>query len=108
MIIAEKTPLSRDSLAQLFCTDAKTSTSTHNSIYRQLEAACGGSVGDLHLSTIHPATEAHIQKYSQQTCHMVHETPEDYAAVTKPFIESHSFNIQVDKTSFKLCDYNHV
>ena len=99
VVIAEKTPLSHDGLAQLFHPHTKISTSTHNSIYSQLEASCGGCLGDLHLTTIYPATEAHILKYSQQTCHVIHETPEDYAAITKPFIQSQSFDIQVNNDS---------
>lgn len=95
VIIAEKSPLSRASLSQLFCPGTKTSTNFHNNIYSQVEASCGGSIGDLRLMMVYPATEAHLAKYSQQTCHMIHETPEDYATITKPFIDSQSFDIQV-------------
>lgn len=45
--------------------------------------------------TVYPATEAHLAKYSQQTSHMIHETPEDYATITKPFIDGQAFDIQV-------------
>ena len=95
VIVAEKTPLSAASLEKLFSTEANVSTNTRNNIYSQLTASCGGGVGDLRLMTVYPATEAHIAKYSQQTCHMIHETPEDYATLTKPFIDSQSFDIQV-------------
>lgn len=95
IIIAEKSPLSRASLSQLFCQGPKNTTNFHNNIYSQIEASCGGSIGDLRLMTVYPATEAHLAKYSQQTSHMIHETPEDYATITKPFIDGQAFDIQV-------------
>ena len=95
IIIAEKSPLSRASLAELFSAESKVSTNFHNNIYSQMEASCGGSVGDLRLMTVYPATEAHLSKYSQQMIHMIHESPEDYATITRPFIDRQSFDIQV-------------
>ena len=97
VIIAEKTPPTLADLAELFSSDnSKFSTNTSNSIYAQIEASCGsGCLGNVRLLTVYPATEAHLAKYSQQTRHVIHETPKDYAEITKPFIESQSFDIQV-------------
>ena len=95
IIIAEKSPLSQASLSQLFSAESKISTNFHNNIYSQIEASCGGSVGDLRLMTVYPATDAHLSKYSQQTIHLIHESPEDYATITRPFIDGQSFDIQV-------------
>ncbi len=44
---------------------------------------------------VYPATEKHIAKYSQQEAYLVQETPEDYAKITLPYIESSTFSIQV-------------
>ena len=93
--MAEKTPLSRDNLTQVFTKGTKFTTSTSNSVYGQVMAECGGSVGDLKLLTVYPATEAHIAKYTRQVCHVIHETPRDYETITRPFIGSQSFDIQV-------------
>ena len=95
IIIAEKSPLSQASLSQLFSAESKISTNFHNNIYSQIEASCDGSVGDLRLMTVYPATDAHLSKYSQQIIHMIHESPEDYATITRPFVDSQSFDIQV-------------
>ncbi|KIK26397.1 hypothetical protein PISMIDRAFT_676236 [Pisolithus microcarpus 441] len=43
---------------------------------------------DLKISVICPATEVHIRKYSKQDILMVHETPELYEKVVKPYIEA--------------------
>lgn len=96
VVIAEKTPLSHsDLLESVFNTDTKFSTSTSNNVYSQVAAECGDRVGDLKLLTVFPATEAHLRKYSRQLRHVIHETPQDYETITRPFIESQSFNIQV-------------
>ena len=96
VVIAEKRPLSQDDLQTgVFNTDTKFTVATSNNIYSQVTAECGGGVGDLKLLTVYPATEAHIRKYSRQVRHIIHETPLDYESVTKPFIKSLSFNIQV-------------
>ena len=96
VVIAEKRPLSQDDLrTRVFNADTKFSMATSNNIYSQVVAECGGSVGSLKLLTVYPATEAHLRKYSRQVRHVIHETPQDYETVTRPFIESQSFNIQV-------------
>lgn len=45
---------------------------------------------------IHPATEKHVQKYSDQEKFVVHETAELYEQVTLPLIKSKPFSIQVN------------
>jgi len=44
---------------------------------------------------IHPATEKHIQKYSDQERFVIHETPDLYETITLPLISSKQFSIQV-------------
>ncbi|KAM0748509.1 scavenger mRNA decapping enzyme [Meredithblackwellia eburnea MCA 4105] len=48
----------------------------------------GERAADVQLSSICPATEKHIKKYSTQKSRFVRETPEVYARVTEPYIES--------------------
>ncbi|KAL4063895.1 HIT-like domain-containing protein [Scleroderma yunnanense] len=43
---------------------------------------------DLKINVICPATDVHVRKYSRQDILMVHETPELYEAVVKPYIEA--------------------
>ncbi|KAI0341516.1 scavenger mRNA decapping enzyme [Trametopsis cervina] len=40
------------------------------------------------INVIYPATEVHIRKYTTQVITMVHETPEIYQAVVKPYIDA--------------------
>ena len=103
VILAEKTPLSAASLPELFSPNSKTSVNTQNNIYSQIEVSCGGSIGNLRVMSVYPATQAHISKYSQQRMHIVQETPQDYTSITKPFIEAQSFSIEV--SSFFLLLY---
>lgn len=39
------------------------------------------------VNLIWPATDTHIKKYSQQSLHMVKETPDAYIRIVKPYIE---------------------
>lgn len=47
----------------------------------------------LKASTIFPATEKHIQKYSEQDVFVVKETPELYEKITVPYISSGQFSL---------------
>ncbi|KAI5994745.1 HIT-like domain-containing protein [Pisolithus albus] len=49
---------------------------------------CRDDLPDLKISVICPATDVHIRKYSKQDILMVHETPEIYEKVVKPYIEA--------------------
>ena len=95
VILAEKEPLTSESLSGLFSPDTRLTNNFQNDIYGQATAFSAGGLGNLKLTTIYPATNAHIQKYSDQNCFMVHETPEDYDKVTKGHIESQSLSKEV-------------
>ncbi|KAJ3552481.1 hypothetical protein NM688_g4129 [Phlebia brevispora] len=43
---------------------------------------------DVKINIVYPATETHIRKYSSQDITMVHETPELYQKIVKPYIIS--------------------
>ena len=95
VIVAEKVPLTEADLSSLFSSETKLNRSFQNDIYAQYAASCARSIGDLKLMTVFPASEAHVQKYSFQKLRMVHETPEDYRTITKPFIEKQSLAVEV-------------
>ena len=110
VIVAEKSPLSRASLVELFAPQAKLRTTFHNDIYSQIDATCGGSVGHLRLMSVYPASEAHIAKYSHAKRYIVQESPQHYGSVTKPFIENRSLDNQVGTCNFKqgnICTTTH-
>lgn len=46
-------------------------------------------------TVIHPATEKHIKKYTDQETFVIQETSDLYQKVTKPYLEAHSFSVQV-------------
>lgn len=45
------------------------------------------------MTTIYPATQKHIEKYSSQDIFLVEETPEMYEKITLPFIEKEQFSL---------------
>ncbi|KAJ7760496.1 scavenger mRNA decapping enzyme [Mycena metata] len=42
--------------------------------------------GDVKVNIVCPATEVHIRKYSEQSCVLVHETPDIYRRIVEPYI----------------------
>ena len=98
VVLAEKEPLTSDSLSGLFSSSTRLTNNFQNDIYGQATAVAGGGLGNVKLTTIYPATDEHIQKYSDQDCFMVRETPEDYEKVTRGYIESQSLSSEVGRT----------
>lgn len=72
--------------------DMRMAVLSENDVYRYcaLEAlpAQGPALPVARFTAVHPASERHIAKYSSQSRVLVRESPEDYAAVTRPYIES--------------------
>ena len=108
VIVAEKVPLTEADLSDLFSSETELHRSFQNDIYAQYTASCARSIGDLKLVTVFPASEAHIQKYSFQKLRMVHESPEDYRTITKPFIEEQSLAVEVIACSGIACGLSDV
>jgi m7GpppX diphosphatase len=57
------------------------------------------SIAAIKATLIYPATQKHIDKYSQHEPYIINETAEDYKTITLPHIESKAFSIQVNFAS---------
>ncbi|SCZ89640.1 BZ3500_MvSof-1268-A1-R1_Chr9g10512 [Microbotryum saponariae] len=92
IVKVEKTAFAPDELQRLATSSAwdKTDTVTCNSIYGTFSSwfAPGRASPDAQITSICPASEKHIRKYSQQMTRIVRETPELYEAVVEPYINS--------------------
>ncbi|BGO92097.1 hypothetical protein NBRC10512_000828 [Rhodotorula toruloides] len=92
----EKTPYASDEAPSLATPSAwsKLQTVTSNDIYSTSLGwfAPGRATADVQISSICPATEKHVKKYSAQVSRLVRETPELYETVVKPYMESLSPN----------------
>lgn len=95
MIILEKTPFSEETLPQFLTSETSLVKEFHNDIYSQYMCHPPSRFNALKGTIIHPATAKHLDKYSAQSLHFLYETPQDYEAITLPFIEELSFSIQV-------------
>ncbi|GAA6048423.1 hypothetical protein JCM3770_003751 [Rhodotorula araucariae] len=88
----EKTPFAPGEAPSLAVRDvwSKLQTVTTNDIYSTSLAwfAPGRLTADVQLSSICPATEKHVKKYSVQEQRLVRETPAVYERVVKPYIDS--------------------
>ena len=95
VLVVEKQPITEDSIKGLLSCDATVNSSFHNDIYSQYVVRGGRGLGEVRVMGVYPATEEHIAKYSDQQLHMVHESPHLYQTVTKPFIQSQAFAVEV-------------
>ncbi|GAA5871289.1 hypothetical protein JCM16303_000706 [Sporobolomyces ruberrimus] len=88
----EKTPYEPGEALTLTSPEAwsRLEMKTCNDIYSTSLAwfAPGRSIADVQLTSICPATEKHILKYSIQEYRIVRETPQLYESVVKPYIDS--------------------
>ncbi|KAL1941511.1 hypothetical protein VTO73DRAFT_6950 [Trametes versicolor] len=87
----EKTALTAGQAEQLLSSslkDAKLIEGTD--IYTWLSGWLNASEDrpDVKINIVHPATEVHIRKYSQQEFSIVHETPALYERIVKPYISA--------------------
>ena len=94
VIVVEKKPLSQNDIECIVSQTQLTQNFT-NDIYAQYDAETSSNVGDLKVIVISPATDAHVQKYLDRDIHFIHETPEDYTRVTKPFIQRQAMSVDV-------------
>ena len=63
-----------------------------NDIYEKYIAKLPIQLSGGKITVIRPATDQHIRKYSAQLYGFIHETPELYENVTKPYIEEKSLS----------------
>ncbi|SCV69829.1 BQ2448_1223 [Microbotryum intermedium] len=91
IVKVEKTAFAPEELQRLATSSAwdKTDTVTCNSIYGTFSGwfTPGRASPDAQITSICPASEKHIRKYSQQITRIVRETPELYETVVEPYIK---------------------
>ncbi|CDO73905.1 hypothetical protein BN946_scf185016.g62 [Trametes cinnabarina] len=85
----EKTALTSDNAEQLVSQHLKDTKLLDNTdIYTWLLGWLNPSNErpDVKINIVHPATEVHIRKYSRQEVAIVHETPQLFQRIVKPYI----------------------
>lgn len=65
-----------------------------NDVYEKYIASLPVKLSGGKVTVIRPATEQHIRKYSAQLYSFIHETPEMYEKITKPFVEEKALSHQ--------------
>nr|AAZ38886.1 scavenger mRNA decapping enzyme [Xenopus laevis] len=94
VIILEKTPFQMDTVSSLLKNDPELKLQLKNDIYGVYHLSPSPELNEIKTTVICPASEKHIKKYLQQEVYVIHETEDDYKAITLPYIESQSFSIQ--------------
>nr|CAG4643223.1 EOG090X06NK [Ilyocryptus agilis] len=94
VILLEKTPFTSDEVLGVLSSDTQLLKIFHNDIYGSFLCYPEKNFNALKATVIHPATEKHIEKYSERDRYLIEETPSIYKSVTLPHIEESKFNIQ--------------
>lgn len=96
IVIAEKQPLTDSSIPYIFSSSSVSEKKFQNDVYSQYVLNCReGGLGEMRVTTVYPATEAHARKYEAQSCRIVKETPEIYQKIVKPYAEKQSLSLEV-------------
>lgn len=94
LVILEKKPFDAEGFDKL-CTEETTLKKVfRNDVYGNYDCFVASELNAVKSTVIYPASDKHIQKYESQLIHIVEETPEVYASVTLPYLESEQLNLQ--------------
>jgi len=93
VVIVEKTALTEDVVRAVLSERSTTQMTIQNDIYHTFQVFPPAEHSALKTTLIYPATNKHIAKYSKQEMFLVQERPEDYEAITKPYIQRAGFSI---------------
>ena len=97
VLLVEKQALAEDVVQRMVAADDNSiELSMQNDIYGLYTFVSPlPEANKMKMTLIFPATQRHIDKYSKKCLHLIHETPEDYQAVTLPFIRERCENLKV-------------
>ena len=96
ILLMNKPPFSKDLIQELISEQTSAQVQLENDIYSQYILTPKAELNLLKSTLIYPATEKHIEKYSQHEVYIVHETPKDYKNITLPYIKENAFSAQVN------------
>ena len=88
VIVIEKLPWRKEDIQALLSRDTSVSRQSVNDIYGKYLVSPPPQHNSVKLTLIHPATPAHMDKYSSSPAHRVEETPELYHTVILPHIQA--------------------
>ncbi|XP_074646587.1 m7GpppX diphosphatase-like [Tubulanus polymorphus] len=92
--ILEKTAFNKDSLQDLMSKDMSLKNSMHNDIYGTYSGRANPELNEIKVTLIYPASQKHIDKYTEHEPYLICETATDYDTITLPHLHSQTFSIQ--------------
>lgn len=95
VILAEKMAFTKEAIEKLFTEDTTFTHNFQNDIYGQYTSDAG-----IKLTVINPATEKHVNKYTQQNSVIVQESATAYATKIRPYAETQALSLQVHMCMF--------
>eukprot|EP00286_Rhodomonas_abbreviata_P001933 CAMPEP_0181290856 /NCGR_PEP_ID=MMETSP1101-20121128/1647_1 /TAXON_ID=46948 /ORGANISM="Rhodomonas abbreviata, Strain Caron Lab Isolate" /LENGTH=275 /DNA_ID=CAMNT_0023395189 /DNA_START=9 /DNA_END=836 /DNA_ORIENTATION=- len=87
VVILDKKPFDSDSIAAEVVQGGGMELDFENAEYASYHMELPSRINRLTCSVICPATDKHIAKYSKEELQVLHETPEVYESITRPYVE---------------------
>lgn len=75
VVLLEKTPFTNDEVCGILTSNTKLQQIFHNDVYGNFLCYPVKSLNAIKATVIHPATEKHIEKFSNRERHLIEETP---------------------------------
>ncbi|CAF0957844.1 unnamed protein product [Adineta steineri] len=95
VLLFEKTPFQFDDVTKLMQGDEQQfKVDFINDIYHKYTVEAQSACNDIKLAFIHPATPAHIKKYSKKEFSLISETYHLYETIVRPYIEKNQLDAQ--------------
>lgn len=97
-----KTPFTEEKVKSILTKDTSMTKEFSNDIYGNFIAETKPNLNSITTSTIHPATQKHIMKFTSQNIYLLNETADDYLNITLPFLQKQQFSIDVSLHTLTL------
>ncbi|XP_071109029.1 m7GpppX diphosphatase-like [Haliotis cracherodii] len=94
VVLLEKEHFPTQSLGRLLSNETTLKETLKNDIYSTYEATPPTDLSGFKTTLIYPATQKHVDKYSEQDHYIIRETPALYEKITLPCLESSNFSMK--------------
>ncbi|KAL4226763.1 hypothetical protein ACF0H5_014743 [Mactra antiquata] len=94
VVLLEKKPFDAKHMNRYLTEETSLKNTLKNDIYGTYEAFLPSTENAVKAVVIHPATDKHIQKYTDQERFVIEETENLYKTVTLPLLESKQLSVQ--------------
>ena len=97
MCILEKSQFAIEKVENILCSEVTMQLQLNNDIYSRYLCILPSEMNFVKNTLIYPASDKHLNKYSEHRTYLITETPKTFKEITLPFIEEQAGHLQVIK-----------